>query len=485
MLKRWNVYHGSENLGLKTAKEIREALRKGTLDPFDKVSAEGSNIREDLIEVDEIFNESADDEVEKQAEFGEAPLELPKAEAAAASAAVEVNTGEIRPIEMKAASGLDFTPSYAGGTNATSATNTAPGPAASNALPSSAWRNESSMRKPDDMPKDKDNKPNDKRYYLIDKSKILGPLSALEIQSLFNRNLLNQKVKVQKIGNTKSIPVAQFISSYSEDRLKELESDGKLNQKVSAPSSKVLNELARVANAQKLAKTKQNKTYFVMGGAVAVIGLVLFLIVGGRSGKHSEDREDRETAAETSGKRGSRPKLLQKNQQQQQSQPAPVAEDEGSDARAQARSTKKEKAKHPAKNEKQEALAEERARKKAEAKAKKAVAEKPAPAPAKVAKAPAPAPAASGKKESPITKAAANAGHVQTIGPLSYSVTALEACSSKCTLTMRDNTGATMKAIFFKTAYYDALKKSPNAVTLTGTTQKNGNELTILIQDVH
>ncbi|HET9241575.1 MAG TPA: hypothetical protein VFO10_30190, partial [Oligoflexus sp.] len=60
MEKRWNVYHGNDYLGLKTAKEIREALRQGTLDPFDKVSREGSNIREDLIEVDEIFREGAD-----------------------------------------------------------------------------------------------------------------------------------------------------------------------------------------------------------------------------------------------------------------------------------------------------------------------------------------------------------------------------------------------------------------------------------------
>ncbi len=62
MAKRWNVHHGNENLGLKTAKEIREDLRKGTLDPFDKVSAEGSNIREDLIEVDEIFKETQEDD---------------------------------------------------------------------------------------------------------------------------------------------------------------------------------------------------------------------------------------------------------------------------------------------------------------------------------------------------------------------------------------------------------------------------------------
>ena len=61
MVKRWNVYHGNDHLGLKTAKEIREALRQGTLDPFDKVALEGSNIREDLVEVDEIFKETPED----------------------------------------------------------------------------------------------------------------------------------------------------------------------------------------------------------------------------------------------------------------------------------------------------------------------------------------------------------------------------------------------------------------------------------------
>jgi hypothetical protein len=60
----------------------------------------------------------------------------------------------------------------------------------------------------------------------------------------------------------------------------------------------------------------------------------------------------------------------------------------------------------------------------------------------------------------------------------------LDACPSKCTLTLRDGSGTAMKAVFFKSAYYEALKAHNNAVYLTGNTKVDGGELTIFIQDV-
>lgn len=488
MTKRWNVHHGNENLGLKTAKEIREALRKGTLDPFDKVSAEGSNIREDLIEVDEIFKETQEDE-----EFTSVQQVLP-------TAYMGGGASRARPQLQPQPQAPSFAPTpklkdpIPRGPDVT-APRTNPPPSAPAGVPSPSWRTDPTQAFKD-AADSKDAKSNQKRYYLIDKSKILGPLSGLEIQSLFNRGLLNQKVKVQRIGGTRSIPVAQFISTYSEDRLKELTDDGTLNQKVSSPSSKVLNELARVANAQKIAKTRKNKTYLILVAAGILFGIFLFVVWDSSSrpssSKRSEAKEERDNA--DGNRRGSRPKLLQKSQDEDEddgrtNRPAPKA------AVQQSRPAPKAAvpAPEPPRNRTKVAV-------KPTKKAPPTIAAPlpvPTPSPAKSApqrvvqkaapvQAPMPSPAPTKvEKDGPIARAlSSNRPGIQTIGPLSFNMGALDSCPSKCTLTFKDASGATLKAVFFKGAYYDQLKKSSGSVSLTGSTRKESGELTIFIQDI-
>lgn len=58
--KRWTVYRRGEALGTFTAPEIREQLRKGALSTGDFVSAEGSALQQELIEIDEIFSSAND-----------------------------------------------------------------------------------------------------------------------------------------------------------------------------------------------------------------------------------------------------------------------------------------------------------------------------------------------------------------------------------------------------------------------------------------
>ncbi len=503
MTKRWNVHHGSENLGLKTAKEIREALRKGTLDPFDKVSAEGSNIREDLIEVDEIFKETQDEDDSVPAQ-GMRVSELSHGtnSGTGTGTTIALATGPVRPANSGSGSGAgsgintgmnpsksrvgpppNFSASFAADPNQP---RTNPPPTTAGGVPLS-WRTDQSA----DFREQVDSKSNQKRYYLIDKSKILGPLSGLEIQSLYNRGVLGAKVKVQRIGGTRSIPVAQFIASYSEDRLKELTEDGKLNQKVSSPSSKVLNELSRVANAQKIAQGRKNKTYLIMLLSGLILGVLLFVVVdSSRSSKRSDDRD------KDDGRRGSRPKLLQ----QSPNEGLDDNEDEGSSPR---RSPKANRASPPSPKANRPAV-----------KPEPVLVERPSKAPAKPPKkSPAVAPAASAPAAAPLvvkappTKTVApvttpapkkvvdkegaiaravnsNARSIQKIGPLSFSMGALDSCPSKCSLVFRDLTGATIKAVFFKSAYYEQLKKSSGSVYLTGNARREGGEATIFIQDI-
>jgi hypothetical protein len=302
-----------------------------------------------------------------------------------------------------------------------------------------------------------------KRYYLIDREKVLGPLSALEIQSLFNRNMLNKKVRVQKIGNEKTIPITQFISSYSGDRLKELAEDGRIPQQigVGSPSSKVMNELARMANSRRVAQDRKNRAYLLMAFIGLILGAVVYLLYEQTTSEPAPRSPVEEQADEPANK--ARPRLIQKT-------PEPAPKKESPPPPPPAR-----------KVEKPEPRRVER--------------RPPPPAPAPSTRKATPPRVAPRKEEprkaenapqgpGPIAKAMESAGRIQTIGPLTFSSSALESCPSKCTLTLFDGTGSSMKAVFFKNAYNDALRSRAKGAFLTGNTKIDRGELTLFIQDV-
>lgn len=428
MEKRWNVYHGADYLGLKTAKEIREALRQGTLDPFDKVSREGSNIREDLIEVDEIFREGQDG-AEESVPVAAAP---PKPMAAPM-------TQQQADLKVQGNLAMKPTPMAAPSTSYEEADDEEDEEGNFGARNDTGTRNSG------------------KRYYLIDRDKVLGPLSALEIQSLYNRNMLNKKVRVQKIGSEKTIPIAQFISSYSGDRLKELQEDGRIPQAigVGSPSSKVMNELAKMANSRRMAQNRRNRTYFLMTLIGLILGAIVYFVY--EQSQHEsapsreermEDEEDPSAASETKGSK-SRPRLIQKPPEVPKKKPE-KPRDEASLA--------------PDANRNSQV---NRPTKRTEA---------PPPTQAR--------PPSSPVQEGPISKAIEMAGRLQTIGPLAFNVPTLEACPAKCTLTLNDATGARVRAVFFKNAYFEQLKARSRSVYITGNTKVERGELTIFIQDI-
>jgi hypothetical protein len=431
MEKRWNVYHGNDYLGLKTAKEIREALRQGTLDPFDKVSREGSNIREDLIEVDEIFREGA-----------ESP-----AESIASSPVPEGTVVADRSALLEAAASVG----KLSGTGSKSKPKPTDDHDETESVNDFAQRNDTGTRN------------SGKRYYLIDREKVLGPLSALEIQSLFNRNMLNKKVRVQKIGNEKTIPITQFISSYSGDRLKELAEDGRIPQQigVGSPSSKVMNELARMASSRRVAQDRKNRAYLVMSFIGLILGALVYVIYEQSTSDSPQRPTAEEEIEEQPATPKSRPRLIQKAPE-----PAP----------------KKESPPPPAKKvEREKPDRPEPRRVERRPVRKNAVANRVADdndRPKNTDNIP------QQKGPGPIAKAIESAGRIQTVGPLTFSTAALESCPSKCTLTLFDGTGASMKAVFFKNAYSDQLRSRARGAFLTGNTKMDRGELTLFIQDV-
>jgi hypothetical protein len=457
MEKRWNVYHGNDYLGLKTAKEIREALRQGTLDPFDKVSREGSNIREDLIEVDEIFRET-----------GHVP-----SESAQFSSDNSEGTfvGERSPLMPSVGESAGSAPRSQRQERPEVSTEAA---YESDELEDFSQRNDTGSRNSSNPSNPSNSSNSTKRYYLIDRSKVLGPLSALEIQSLFNRNMLNKKVRVQKIGNEKTIHITQFIASYSGDRLKELTEEGRVPQSigVGSPSSKVMNELARMASSRRVAQDRKNHAYLVMSLVGLILGAVVYVLYEQSTSSHSrephavgvEERSE-ETEPVTNKPTKSRPRLVQKA-------PEPVARPE------------------PPKKKPEKARAEP-----ARPEPTKRVETQAKPAPAARKPAPGITRASQNNGEGrptdnipqgpgPIAKAIESAGRIQTVGPLTFSNSALENCSGKCTLTLFDGTGASMRAVFFKNAYSEQLRTRAKGAFLTGNTKIIRGELTIFIQDV-
>src|SRR5689334_5715430 len=55
---RWIIIKNGQSVGPLTAEEIRASLRDGSFDPFDLVMREGSSVRRELVEVDELFQSS-------------------------------------------------------------------------------------------------------------------------------------------------------------------------------------------------------------------------------------------------------------------------------------------------------------------------------------------------------------------------------------------------------------------------------------------
>jgi hypothetical protein len=471
MEKRWNVYHRGEFFGSKTAREIREALRQGVLDPFDKVSVDGSNIREDLIEVDEIFKETSE-------QFAKAAANGPIAQPSRLPPQLEEEPALAVPVVFPEPSSPKTSEPQRIGAK-TEANTAVYDKGVDDARPDAQGKQAAS-----------------KRYYLIDRKKSLGPLSALEIHSLFNRGLLSKSVRVQKIGGQRTIPVHQFVANYAGDRLKELAGDGKIPQQIGlgSPSSRVMNELTRMANSKRRATDRKNKTYLLLTGLGFILGALIFLFATNPSQQSSEGKKKSEgTSSKVEEKsiakgsnKGQKPKLIQKSTDivdpnpiketvdSSQTNPEPKVTPNNSQQKSglskskqKRQTTPKVKAPPPPKRPKPAAVREVRPSRPTPVLSKSAVSPKP--------KAPI---------EGPIARAKSNAGKTQTVGPLSFNLAALDACPNRCKLSLRDAGGATMTAIFFKAAFYEQLKGLSKSVTVTGITRLEGSELVLIVQDL-
>ena len=508
-----------------TAQEIRHALRAGSVDPFDLVAQEGSQIKTELVEVDEIFQEDTRANVSESETSSPAPSQaspsqnettqnkpLPKPPEPAPPAA-EVKTSS-RP---KAARRTSRATPEGGEKSAARKSDTASkqdqAPRSLEFADQEALKNERRAqrnpveeqtrvrgslpsepeggektnlnqlpRKQKTQPGGQDRKKKEKKFYLTDeKNRVLGPLSATEVQSLFYRGILGASVKVQKSGTNRKIPIRQFISAYSGKRMKALaEGGGIKGGSAPLPSSKVLHELYHLMNSKKLAESRMvwpSVGLMILGVA---LGLLLFFILDQKQQTNVDEAERRSAI---------RKNLIQSE--------IPESEPEPSSARRAETPPKSppssKAAKEPPKRSNRPSTKAARPTVKKESPSPPpsrdpTPVKRPSPRPsrAKAAAVPPssrPANMSGSRAQGPIAKARANVGGVLTVGPLSFSRQELNTCELKCEISFRDRQGDTLTAVFFKGAYYDQLANK-DAVTLTGSSKLQNGKIVLFIQDI-
>lgn len=173
MSDRWQVWRADGSVvGPFSALEIRDALRIGQIDPFDKVSRVGSKLRQPLVEVDEIFAVAKVDE----AQFRDSVYE-----------ADDSQSTQVTLMPRVAAAGVST----------------------QIATPQVSRPKQTQRRPPPQSPRK-----NPKRYYLVDRNlRYHGPLSSSEIQALYFRGLVDGSASVAKDRNGPRIPAKQFVSA--------------------------------------------------------------------------------------------------------------------------------------------------------------------------------------------------------------------------------------------------------------------------------
>lgn len=213
MEARWYIHRDGEQVGPLTAAEIRNGLREGSVDPFDLVAREGSNLRVELVEVDEIFvnerNESSTkiniDSSERQLEtqsngFGAAANEartrisliknvpetrvettqVPVAEAVIAEVP-RLKTEVLVQSGVNLKSPVELQSKQEGQKRATPA----------------------SIREP-------------KRYHLMNKQgRFVGPLSAKEVVALFFKGTVDRSFFVVKNNAKTPVSIEKFVMVYA------------------------------------------------------------------------------------------------------------------------------------------------------------------------------------------------------------------------------------------------------------------------------
>jgi hypothetical protein len=264
LAKRWFIHKDDKPAGPYTGAEIRQLLREGAVDPFDLVSADGSAVKQELVEVDEIF-------------LSENVAYQDKAAGAEDGAFVAEIRERSFSNKEKLIAGKD-----------TAAPGSRP-PGQMIALASDMRRLGKSNNLP--VPVKNENaqivplprkKRDPKKYHLIDaKGRVLGPLSPGEIQSLYYRGVVDRSVKVMRDGSGSKVAVGKFVMAYAEAQgMKNLPKQG-AHPNIQGVSKSALNRMALMRRAQQMKNVAgmAPATVAILAAAFVIVVLTIGLLI--------------------------------------------------------------------------------------------------------------------------------------------------------------------------------------------------------------
>lgn len=293
-----------------------------------------------------------------------------------------------------------------------------------------------------------------KRFQLIDsKGRILGPLSANEVQALYQRKLAGKNIRVKKLGEDKTITIDQFISAYAGERIRNIAA-GNLAEAhenvLGKQPSRVMHELHQLVVSRRLAKMRRFAKFRLLVGSflagVALYSLADFIgFPNGSQRKLGQDaariRQQVLVQARDPGlKDGSRPSQLRAGRERSVQSVVPR------NGSAQPSSTNRSR-------------------------------------PSNLAVSKTSVPSARISSVVKLRVLAKNRSTVM-IGPLRFSPRDLASCKKRCELIMRDRAGQQLTAIFEKKMFADRLLVDPRSVTILGEVFLRGQKIFVTVNSI-
>lgn len=461
MTQRWYIFRDGRALGPFDAREIRESLREGMWDPFDLVSAEGSSVKIPLVEVDDIFASS-------QVELAAAPRSVvesfPEGARALAGEAIQ---GDDIPLFQQPERERK-TPDRA-------------------AQPIRLTDREKRLASAPVKVARKKSKRDPKRFFLRDaKGRLLGPQSAGEIQSLFYKGVLDKAVKVLKEGSTQAVPVAKFVTVYSERRRKKA-LQGAHPTIVGGMSTSLLHQVALAKNVRDATQKDYRPLLalgvFIFGLSIAL--LAIWLVVDANPDLSAKPpapaKVDRKASPKNASGRLRRPKEFRVKKAAPVAKPkfvapvkkaAPLKKSSGvSRSRSQSRATGR------ATNPKAVPIfkAPHYTPKPASARYTQKRNGKSKPSQATYS--------ASSTPSGPVVSQLAAGQVVTNLGPCTYQVSTVKACGGACSVAFA-GPGGNFTGKFFGDAYKNTLIQKSGSAYISGTVTRQGSQVVIIISGV-
>jgi len=220
MAKKWLVHRNDQSFGPWSAAQIREELRKGTVDPFDLVNMEGSPVMRELVEIDEIFySEDLEYSEVTSPSHGTQSVMLEET-----PPPTDTNTGSFLALAV---------PNVENSVSRNKQKPRSKSPPKKDESFISRITGKEKEQPRSLRPKSEGNisyeiakkgmgtgqgskSADAKKYFLIDgKGRIFGPKSAGEIQSMFYRGLLGSDVSVKKDQSEIAVPIGKFVEVYA------------------------------------------------------------------------------------------------------------------------------------------------------------------------------------------------------------------------------------------------------------------------------